>query len=322
MTQKNKFVVITGPTASGKTALAVNLARHFNGEIISADSRQVFRHMDLGTGKDLAEYQEIPYHLIDIVDPTEIYHLKRFMDDSAVALAEIMGRGALPFFCGGTALYLDAILRGYELSGGEPDFLRRDELRNKSAAELAQRLRSLSPELYQSLDAPGLNNHERLLRMLEKAEKPTEITVDNEISKSCEKLIIGVYFPRSEIRQRIKERLERRLAEGMLEEVAKLHEVYGVSWERLELFGLEYRAIAEYLQGKTDLETMQSSLLIKIRQFAKRQDIWFRKMERSGLVIHWVEHGDYDQSAKLVEDFLKYRQLPQPTIRLNDIRYG
>ncbi len=317
-----KFVAITGPTASGKTALAVNLARHFNGEIISADSRQVFRGMDIGTGKDLAEYQEIPYHLIDIIDPTEIYHLKRFMDDSATALAGIIKRGALPFFCGGTALYLDAILRGYELSGGEPDFLRRDELRGKSAAELAKRLRTLSPELYQSLDAPGLNNHERLLRRLEKAEKSQEITVNHEIFKRCEKLIIGVYFPRSEIRKRIKERLERRLSEGMIEEVAKLHDNAGVSWKRLELFGLEYRAIAEYLQGKIDLETMRSSLLIKIRQFAKRQDIWFRKMERNGLVIHWIERGDYEQSAKLVEDFLNHRQLPQPAIRLNNIRYG
>ncbi|MDD2403854.1 MAG: tRNA (adenosine(37)-N6)-dimethylallyltransferase MiaA [Victivallaceae bacterium] len=321
MTQPLKLVAITGPTASGKTALAVKLARRFNGEIISVDSRQVFRGMNLGTGKDLEEYQEVPYHLIDVADPAEIYHLKRFMDDSAVALKTINEHGSLPLLCGGTALYLDAVLRNYELKGGEPDFTRRAEIRDLPSTELAARLLKLAPELYGSLQSHELKNQERLLRLLERA-RNHEMATDNELFDQYRKLVIGVYFTRSEIRKRIETRLDRRLAAGMIEEVADLHEKCGVSWERLEMFGLEYRAIAEYLQKKISFDDMRSSLLNRIRQFAKRQDIWFRKMERSGIVIHWIVNGNFEQSAALVDDFLHDRPLPEPEIRLDDIRYG
>ncbi len=319
MTDLIKTIVITGPTASGKTALAVKLAEHFGGEIISADSRQVYRHMDLGTGKDLEEYGTVPYHVIDVAEPREIYHLKRYLEDTAAAVLDIAGRGRLPFFCGGTALYLDAVLRGYELKGGEPDFARREELRHLPAEALAAKLREAAPDLYNALSGVELQNHERLLRMLEKAAGDGQETVE---FPPLQTLVIGVYYPRQEIHRRIEERLDKRLQAGMIDEVKVLHDIHGVSWERLEFFGLEYRAIATYLQGKTDYREMRDSLLVKIRQFAKRQDIWFRKMEREGLNIYWIEQGNYERAAALIDGFLHDRELAPPQIRLNDIIYG
>lgn len=316
MSNLSKGIIITGPTAVGKTALAVKLAGRFGGEIISIDSRQVFRGMDLGTGKDLEEYGDVSYHLIDVADPAEIYHLKRFLDESAGAFRQILERGRLPFFCGGTALYLNAILRRYELNGGEPDFAGRDELRELSAEELVRRL---PPEIADSLADCERSNRERLLRRLEKSAPGGE--PGGEPFPQFDKLVLGVYYPRAEIHHRIEQRLDRRLDEGMIEEVHRLHE-QGVSWEKLEFFGLEYRMVAQYLQGKIDRRTMRDSLLAKIRQFAKRQDIWFRKMEREGVRIHWVERGNEQDAARLVEDFMAGRELPEPYIRLNDIHYG
>lgn len=319
MTDLTKSIVITGPTASGKTALAVKLAEKFNGEIISADSRQVYRHMDLGTGKDLEEYGEVPYHIIDVAEPQEIYHLKRYFEDVAVAIRKIAGKGRLPIFCGGTALYLDAILRRYELKGGEPDFGKREELRHLPASELAEKLREFNSDAYNALSGVERQNHERLLRLLEKSSGNKQESVELPLLKS---LVIGVYYPRQDIHRRIEERLDLRLKAGMIEEVKALHEIHGVSWERIEFFGLEYRAIARYLQGEYDWRQMRDSLLVKIRQFAKRQDIWFRKMEREGLNIYWVKHGDYEQSSALIDAFLHDREIGSPQIRLNDIIYG
>jgi tRNA dimethylallyltransferase len=321
MNETVKIIVITGPTATGKTALAVKLAHNFKGEIISADSRQVYRGMDLGTGKDLDEYTidgtPVPYHLIDIADPAYEYNLREFCKDTWQALENIHSTGHLPFICGGSALYLDAILAGYDLPGAPPDKGLRDELISKSKTELLEMLKSASPQLF--TEFKDTDNKKRILRALEKAknlERKLEIP-----RITLEPLILGVYFPRKTVHKRIEERLDKRLQHGMIDEVEQLHN-QGVSWERLEFFGLEYRYIAEYLQGKTSYDEMRYTLLTKIRQFAKRQDIWFRKMEREGRDIHWISEGNYDQATKLVKDFLAGQPLPEPEIRIKDIDYG
>lgn len=280
MTPSVKVVAVTGPTATGKTALAVKIARAFHGEIVSVDSRQVYRGMDLGTGKDLAEYAEngtpVPYHLIDIVSPLEEYHLARFLPDAFAAVAAIAGRGRLPILCGGSALYLAALLGSYRLPGGAR--------------------------------APGAPRGER------RADEPPSFTPPFRLDA----LTLGVYFPREEVRKRIEARLDARLSAGLVEEVARLHRE-GVSFEKLEFFGLEYREIARYLQGEIDFDAMRNELLNRIRQFAKRQDIFFRKMEREGHRIYWLKNPEPET---LIKAFLSGGELPEPELRMSDMHYG
>ncbi len=285
MTDLKKVIAVTGPTATGKTALAVNLACRLNGEIVSVDSRQVYRRMDLGTGKDIEEYScgttPVPYHLIDIADPQEEYHLARFLRDAFAAVGDIASRGKVPVLCGGSAMYLDALLRGYRLPGGALPHLSGGarEKQNRNGAD------SFTPPF--ALDA----------------------------------LVIGVYYPRETVRRRIEERLDARFAAGMVDEVKALHDS-GVSFEKLEFFGLEYREIAGFLQGRSDFAAMRGTLLNKIRQFAKRQDIFFRKMEREGTVIHWLPGGDISEAETLCRKFLAGEPLPAPAVRLCDTFYG
>lgn len=284
MNEKLKIVAVTGPTATGKTALAVKLARRFSGEIVSVDSRQVYRGMDLGTGKDLDEYGDIPCHLIDIADPkTEVYNLGNFCRDAFRAIGEIRERGHLPVLCGGTALYLDAILRGYRLPGGA----------------LPPRQQG-APRQHADPDAPP-------------SFEPTF---------ELDALVLGVLFDRSVVRARIEKRLDARLEAGMTGEVQRLHDEEGVSYEQLEFFGLEYREIARFLQGQCTFETMRSTLLDRIRQFAKRQDIFFRKMEREGCPIYWCKEGRDPDPEMLVKTFLSGGALPAPVIRISEINYG
>ncbi len=284
MSEFIKTVVITGPTATGKTALAVRLARLFDGEIISADSRQVYRRMDIGTGKDLDEYGEIPFHLIDIADPqSEEYNLARFCRDAFAALRDITERGKLPILCGGTALYLAALLDGYRLPGGQLP------LRSSGQPRVRQ-----NPDGKESFEPPF----------------------------RLEPLLLGVYYPRKTVHERIEARLDDRLASGMVDEVRELHDLCGVSYEKMEFFGLEYREISRYLQGKCSLLEMRNTLLFRIRQFAKRQDIFFRKLEREGHLIHWLDAGRDPDPAELICRFLKDEPLPAPTRRMIDTYYG
>ena len=279
------LLVILGPTASGKTRLGVEAARALDGEIISADSRQVYRGLDLGSGKDLAEYQEIPYHLIDIVDPGHEFSLFEFARSFCEAFAAISGRGRLAVLVGGTGLYLDALLRAYPLveAPGNPDLRRR--LSNAPLAELQDRLRELRQDLHNSTD---LNDRDRVLRAIEIAEAENRPDARPIVLPEFSARVFGLRWPRAVLRQRITERLKARLQQGLIEEVAGLHD-QGVSWQTLDFYGLEYRFVAQYLQGQITRNDLFQKLNSAIHQFAKRQDTWFRRMAKQGIEIHWLE---------------------------------
>jgi tRNA dimethylallyltransferase len=276
-------IVLLGPTASGKTRLGVSLAREMNGEIISADSRQVFRGMDIGTGKDLAEYEEIPYHLIDIIEPGEDFNVFFFQGLCFAAMEEIRGRHRLPIIVGGTGLYLDSVLRKYRMVEvpENPDLRR--ELSVLSLEDLTARLMTLNPRLHNTTDLVDQN---RLLQAIEIAEY--EKTHQPEPLPDFRPLVFGLKWERSILRQRITARLKARLASGLIEEVAELHRK-GVSFETLEYFGLEYRFVARHLKGELNRNDLFQKLNSAIHDFAKRQDTWFRRMERQGTEIHWLD---------------------------------
>lgn len=318
--QEINCVVVAGPTATGKTRLAVALARAFNGEIVSADSRQVYRGLDIGTGKDLDEYgrgdRRVPAHMIDVAAPDEPYNLHRYTRDARRALCDIARRDRLPIVCGGSHLYIDALIRNYTLNGGPPDPDLRRLHADKSDAELAEELRRISPEVHARTDT---SHRQRILRGLEIALHPPPAL--HLPSVPLQPLLMGPYFPRSEIHQRIEARLDQRIREGLLEEVRRLH-AEGVTWERLEFLGLEYRFAARHLRGDIDADTFRTTLLAAIRRFCKAQEIWLRKLEREGWTIHWIPEGDSETAIELTRRFLAGTPLPSPEIRLNDRLYG
>ena len=307
-------VIILGPTATGKTSLGVRLSRAFDGEIISADSRQVYRGLDLGSGKDLAEYGDTPYHLIDVASLHGEYSVFDYQRDFLAAFADISSRGKLPVVVGGTGMYLDAIVRGYELVEVPENPALRAELESLSLDQLVSRLLSLKDSVHNRTD---LIERPRLVRAIEIAEYKRDAKALAEKSKnlamtdgpnaacvgyseSFRPLILGVRFDRSVLRSRIRTRLEERIRAGLIEEVRSLNEG-GVSWERLERLGLEYRFTAEYLEGKiSSRDKYTESLYTAICQFAKRQETWFRGMERKGVVIEWIENGDYATAERAV----------------------
>lgn len=285
MADSCNLLTILGPTASGKTRLAVALAHSLSGEIISADSRQVFRGMDIGSGKDLHEYSSVPYHLIDILESGEEFSVFAFQRLFLDAFADITTRNRLPILCGGTGLYLDAVLRGYRMVAVPEDHALRAELENKSVDELAIILRELKPEQHNTSD---LLERSRTLRAIEIARFEQKRMQPQEAWPDIRPLIIGIRWERSALRTRITERLRLRLESGMIAEVQRLHEG-GVAWERLNYYGLEYRFVAAYLKGELNRNDMFQKLNSAIHDFAKRQENWFRKMERNGVVINWVD---------------------------------
>jgi len=315
-------VIVVGPTASGKTQLGVELARCFGGEIISADSRQVYRGLDLGTGKDLGEYGQgegaIPYHLIDVADPDEEFHLFAYLAAARQALVGIHSRGALPLVVGGSVLYVKALLDGYALDGGGVDETLRETLAQHSDEQLLDMLRTEAPDVLERTDT---TQRHRLLRALEIARSRSGVGSNRGVQALPQALILAPYYPRTVIHQRIAARLDARLVDGMLEEVRRLHD-QGITWERLEWFGLEYRYISRYLRGHMSLGDMRDTLLARIRRFCRSQDIWFRKIEREGKAIHWIPEGCVETAVALVQRFLDGQPLPDPILRLMEIRYG
>lgn len=291
------LLAIIGATATGKTSLAVDLAKHLDGEILSADSRQVYRGLDLGSGKDLDEYDNIPYHLIDIIEPSEEYDLFRYQKDFHLAYQVIINRGKTPIMCGGSSMYINAILNNYEMKEVATDEPLRQDLQSKSMSELQQLLMTLKPEQHNQTD---LLERNRLIRALEIAShEQNNSTVDSKYP-SIIPLVIALEWPREIRRKRIVERLKARFSEGMIEEVKSLHE-QGVSWDKLYYFGLEYRLIALYLQDELNYNDMFQKLASAIAKFAKKQDTWLRKMEREGLSIHRLEGGpDLVNRAKAI----------------------
>lgn len=283
------LLVVLGPTASGKTRLAVAAARQLKGEIISADSRQVYRGLDIGTGKDLAEYGNLPYHLIDVVDPGYEFSLFDFVRTFGIAFAAISARGSLPILAGGSGLYLDAVLRGYQLMPVAENAALRQELATFSLEELAARLVILRPELHNTSD---LHDRARLLRAIEIATAQRRGETRPLPLPPLQPRVFGLRWPRQRLRGRITERLRQRLDHGLVEEVAALHAA-GVDWQTLDYYGLEYRFVAQHLQGQLSRNDLFQQLNSAIHQFAKRQETWFRRMERQGIAIHWLDaEGD------------------------------
>ncbi len=287
-------IVVLGPTAVGKTAIGVQLAHHFGGEIVSADSRQTYRGLDLGSGKDLADYVvdgvPVPYHLIDIADLSQEYNVFHYQQDFYPLFDSLIARGVLPVIVGGTGMYLDAVIRGYDLVDvPEMPELRKD-LASKSLEELGALYLSLKPDLHTKND---LLERERVIRGIEiyygtHGELGKKLKESMYPRPDIRPLIMGTTFDRALVRQNIERRLHERIQQGMIQEVQGLHDA-GASWQRLEKLGLEYRYCALYLQGKiSSEEEMTEQLFIAIRQFAKRQETWFRFMEKNGVKINWL----------------------------------
>ncbi len=297
---KNDYNLITilGPTAVGKTKLATLLAKEIGGEIISADSRQVYRRMDIGTGKDLQDYivkdYSVPYHLINIAEPTEEYNLFRFVNDFLDAFNNINSRNKIPILCGGTGLYLNSVIKNYSLKESTPDKARQNFLRSLSIEELKEKLFTLNPSLHNTTD---LLDKERVIRAIEIAEAADESITELKINS----LVIGVRLERSLVKERITKRLKQRLENGMVDEIKQLADS-GLSYEKLNFFGLEYRYIGQYLQGYLSYDEMFEKLNSSIHNFAKRQMTWFRKMEKEGVNIHWIDRPDFEQAINIIHN--------------------
>jgi len=303
-----KMVTILGPTASGKTTLATRLAHTIGGEIISADSRQVYRNMDIGTGKDLADYvvdgKKIPYHLIDIAEAGTKYNLYQYQHDFHVAYQDIVSRDERPILCGGTGLYLEAVLKGYALSPVPQNAELRERLEGKSLTELTQMLSDLKAQTGSVMhNTTDVDSCQRAIRAIEIETYNIEHTTALRTMPGIDSLIIGVNIEREERRRKITARLKQRLDEGMVEEVRALLDS-GIAADDLIYYGLEYKFITEYIIGKLTYEEMFRQLEIAIHQFAKRQMTWFRGMERRGTTIHWV-----DASLPMNEKLNKVLQL-------------
>lgn len=305
------MITILGPTATGKTALAANVAYKVGGEIISGDSRQVYRGMDIGTGKDLADYvvcgKQIPYHLIDICEPGTKYNLFQYQADFHKAYLQIVASGAVPILCGGTGLYMESVLRGYNLSPVPRNEPLRQELEHKPMEELARILAELKEKTGSVMhNKTDIDNPRRAIRAIEieqyNLDHPTALRQYDPVPST----VIGLSISRDLRRQRITDRLKRRLDEGMADEVKALLDS-GVSPDDLIYYGLEYKWVTLYVLGRVSQSEMFSSLELAIHQFAKRQMTWFRGMERRGIKINWVDATL--PMAEKVEEVIKIAEL-------------
>ncbi|WP_319482295.1 tRNA (adenosine(37)-N6)-dimethylallyltransferase MiaA [uncultured Draconibacterium sp.] len=297
---KTNLVTILGPTATGKTGLAAHLASQLNGEVISADSRQVYRGMDLGTGKDYEDYfvdgVEVPSHLVDIEDAGAHYNVYRFQTDFIEVFNEIQSRGKFPVLCGGSGLYLEAVLRNYRLIEVPPNKELRKQLEGKSLEELTRILKDLKPELHNETD---VETDRRAIRAIEIEHYYRDHPQEDSEMPEINSLNVGIDFDREMRRQRITTRLKQRLDEGMLDEVQKLLDL-GLTPEQLIYYGLEYKFLTLHLIGELSFDEMFSKLEIAIHQFAKRQMTWFRGMEKRGTKIHWI-NGHLPMDEKVGE---------------------
>lgn len=298
-----KIIVILGPTASGKSDVAIKLAKKFDGEIISADSRQVYRGMNLGTGKVTPEEQKMAvHHIIDVADPNDEFNVSHFKKLAEKKIGDILKRRKLPIVCGGTGFWIQSIVDDVQLPEVKPNKELRNILRNKSAEELFAMLEKLDPQRAENIDA---KNKVRLIRAIEICKAigkvPKTKVQHQNVKKPNAKydfLQIGIEIEKEILNQKIKKRLESRFDDGMLQEVENLHQS-GVSWERLESFGLEYRWLARYLQKKIPLEEMKGKLYFDIIHYAKRQMTWFKRDKR----ILWLKN--YPEIEKIVKEFTK-----------------
>ena len=299
------LITILGPTASGKTPLAAALAHRLHTEIISGDSRQVYRRMDLGTGKDLADYvvdgHRIPYHLIDIAEPGTKYNVFEFQHDFLQAYEDIRSRGKLPVLCGGTGMYLESVLKGYKLLPVPENPELRRRLAEKSLEELTGILATYK-KLHNSTDVDTVK---RAVRAIEIEEYYRQHQVEERAFPDIRSLVVGVGIGREQRREKITRRLKQRLDEGMVDEVKALL-ASGISPEDLIYYGLEYKYLTLYAIGKLTYEEMFGQLEIAIHQFAKRQMTWFRGMERRGFTIHWIDAAlPLEEKLEQIENLLK-----------------
>ncbi len=292
-----RMITILGPTASGKTPLAAALAEKVGGEIISADSRQVYRRMDIGTGKDLGDYilkikdeiVKIPYHLIDICEPGTKYNLFQYQQDFYDAYQDICRRGVVPILCGGTGLYIEAVLKGYKLSPVPQNPELRQRLESKSLEELTEMLVKLKEKNGSNMhNKTDVDSCQRAIRAIEIETYNLEHPMPRRELPPVDSLIVGVHIDREQRREKISRRLKARLEEGMIDEVKALL-AEGIPSEDLLYYGLEYKFVTEYIIGNTTYDEMFQHLEIAIHQFAKRQMTWFRGMERRGFKIHWID---------------------------------
>lgn len=294
---RTNLITILGPTATGKTRLAAKLAQRYKGEIISADSRQVYIGMDIGTGKDYNDYAinntKINYHLIDIVRPDQEFNLFMFKELFAITFSDIISRNKLPFLVGGTGLYISSIIQNYDLKKADFNSSRINELEQMEIEDLRNLLLKLNSQIHYKRD---LFSKERVIKTILVAEAKEGLKYFPKINS----LVLGVNMNRDEIKKRITERLKKRLDEGMVDEVKRLLES-GITFERLASFGLEYKFISMHLQGKLSFDEMFQKLNTAIHQFAKRQMTWFRKMEREGVKIEWLNGADFDTACGIID---------------------
>ncbi len=308
------MITILGPTASGKTTVAARLAAEVGGEIISADSRQVYRRMDIGTGKDLEDYTlhtphstlHIPYHLIDIREPGTKYNLFEYQQDFYDVYQDIRHRGVVPILCGGTGLYIEAVLKGYKLSPVPQNQALRDSLEGKSLNELTEMLKELKEKNGSNMhNTTDVDSCQRAIRAIEIETYNLEHPTPRRELPPVDSLIIGISIDREARREKITHRLKARLEAGMVDEVKALLDE-GIPADDLIYYGLEYKFLTEYLTGVTSYDEMTKRLEIAIHQFAKRQMTWFRGMERRGFKIHWI-----DAMLPMEEKIEKIKQLWQ-----------